>query len=349
MSRRYRAVICGYYGFGNLGDELLASALVAAFRRAGVPGEELAMLSASPRDTEKSLSIRAFNRWKLSEVFRALRDSDTLLLGGGGLFQDATSVRSSAYYWGVIRLASLAGAVPWAVGQSVGPFRTLPGMFFARNALGKCPLISVRDDRSEELMKSWGFKSSRTPDPAFLLAGDTSGREREKTHFLVNIRPWGGSLPLRTVTRAARMAAEKKLPVVGVGLSADDVRLMEKLARSRHFRPERITLLSAANWREESEALFSRAAGAVSMRYHFSLLALIYGTPLTLSAYDPKVEELAAEWGLPVWKGDGPLPQPSLSPGQGKTGEKSEVFMAEFRRMWGEVRGLVERKGQRCR
>ncbi|HRX27120.1 MAG TPA: polysaccharide pyruvyl transferase family protein, partial [Aminivibrio sp.] len=130
MNRRYRAVLCGYYGFGNLGDELLASALVEAFEKIGVPRDELAILSASPADTERSLSLRAVNRWKTTEVFRLLRESDTLLLGGGGLFQDVTSVRSSAYYWGMIRLASLAGALPWAVGQSVGPFRTLSGMFF---------------------------------------------------------------------------------------------------------------------------------------------------------------------------------------------------------------------------
>ncbi|NLK19335.1 MAG: polysaccharide pyruvyl transferase CsaB [Synergistaceae bacterium] len=348
MSRRYRAVLCGYYGFGNLGDELLASALIEAFRRAGVPGGELAILSASPAETEKSLSIKAFDRWKLAEVFRAVRESDTLLLGGGGLFQDATSIRSSAYYWGAIRLASLAGAIPWAVGQSVGPFSTLPGMFFARNALGKCPQLSVRDERSYELMSSWRFKSSRTPDPVFLLAGDREIKEGGKTHFLVNIRPWGGSLPLRTVTRAARMAAEKKLPVIGVGLSEGDVTLMEKLARSRHFQPERITLLSAANWRTESEALLGSAAGAVSMRYHFSLLALLSGVPLTLSAYDPKVEELAMEWRLPVWKGEGRLPQPALSPEAKKTGQMSEAFMEEFRRMWDEIRRLVERKRQRC-
>lgn len=348
MSRRYRAVLCGYYGFGNLGDELLATALIEAFRRTGIPGEELAILSASPADTEKSLSIKAFDRWKLSEVFRAVRESDTLLLGGGGLFQDATSVRSSAYYWGVIRLASLAGALPWATGQSVGPFRTLPGMFFARNALGKCSLLSVRDERSLGLMSSWKFNSSRTPDPVFLLAEGSLKKKSEKTHFLINIRPWGGSLPLRTVTKAARRAAEKKLPVVGVGLSADDVRLMEKLARSRHFQPERITLLSAANWREESEALFGSAAEVIAMRYHFGLLALLSGVPLTLSAYDPKVEELAAEWRLPVWKGEGQLPKPALSPELEKAGQMSEAFMDEFRRMWGEVRLLLERKRQRC-
>lgn len=37
VNRRYRAVLCGYYGFGNLGDELLASALVEAFEKIGVP------------------------------------------------------------------------------------------------------------------------------------------------------------------------------------------------------------------------------------------------------------------------------------------------------------------------
>ena len=102
------------------------------------------------------------------------------------------------------------------------------------------------------------------------------------------------------------MAAEKKLPVVGVGLSEEDVALMERLAGSRIFRPRRIILLSAANWRTESEHLFCNAAGAVSMRYHFALLALLSGVPLSLSAYDPKVEEFAAEWKLPVWKGGAP-------------------------------------------
>ncbi len=345
MNRRYRAVLCGYYGFGNLGDELLASSLAEAFGKAGVPREELAILSASPADSERSLSMRAVNRWSTVDIFRLLRESDTLLLGGGGLFQDATSIRSSAYYWGIIRLASLAGAIPWAVGQSVGPFRSIPGAFFARNALGKCLFRSVRDERSASQMVSWGLNTSRTPDPVFLLGRKSKGRELTGGHFLVNIRPWGGSLPLRTVTKAARMAAEKKLPVVGVGLSREDVVLMEKLAGSRIFRPERIILLSASNWRTESEQLFGNAAGAVSMRYHFALLALLSGVPLTLSAYDPKVEEFAAEWRLPVWKGEGRLPHPVLSPVQDKTALKSDQFLEEFSRMWNEVRLLAQRKG----
>lgn len=340
----YRAVLCGYYGFGNLGDELLASALVEAFERIGVPGEELAILSASPEETERSLGVRAVNRWKMRDVFKVLRESDSLLLGGGGLFQDTTSIRSPGYYWGVVRLASLAGTLPWAIGQSVGPFRSIPGTLFAKNALGKCPLRSVRDDRSADQLATWGLWGSRAPDPAFLLGKKMRGDREKGKRLLVNIRPWGGSLPLRTVTKAAKLAAEGDLPIVGVGLSEADVALMEKLAGGKIFKPERIVLLSAANWRAESELLFSDGAAVVSMRYHFALLALLSGVPLTLSAYDPKVEELALQWGLPYWKGEGKLPSPALSPFQERTLREGEVFLNEFRRMWEEVRRMIGKK-----
>ncbi|GAB1428354.1 hypothetical protein MASR2M17_17840 [Aminivibrio sp.] len=44
------------------------------------------------------------------------------------------------------------------------------------------------------------------------------------------------------------------------------------------------------------------------MRYHFALLALRSGLPVTLAAYDPKVESMGREWSLPSWKGEGELP-----------------------------------------
>ena len=46
-ARRYRVALTGYYGFGNLGDELLAGASLEALERAGVGRGNVVMLSNS--------------------------------------------------------------------------------------------------------------------------------------------------------------------------------------------------------------------------------------------------------------------------------------------------------------
>lgn len=347
MTRRFRAVLCGYYGFGNLGDDLLVESLLSAFEKAGVSRSELAVLSAAPHESARSLGVRAVDRWNLKEVYLLLKESDTLLLGGGGLFQDMTSVRSCVYYWGAVRLALLAGAVPWALGQSVGPFRSAAGIFLARDAFKKCILRGVRDERSMELLASWGMESVSTPDPVFIMGDAVPKSGREGKHLLVNIRPWKGDLADRTAVEAGRLAEERGLSLIGVGLSKEDVELMEDQVRRGVFHPWRIVLLASGNWRSEGERLFPEAAGSVSMRLHFALLSLFAGLPLSLSVYDPKVEAFAREWSFPFWKGEGELLFPASTPEQDGVGRRAAVFYEEFRSLWCTAQRFLNRKGSR--
>ncbi|MFA7220163.1 MAG: polysaccharide pyruvyl transferase CsaB, partial [Synergistaceae bacterium] len=71
MNRAYDVLLAGYYGFGNLGDELLAEACVRLLVSNGVPRERIAVLSADTEGTKKSLGVSAFDRWKLSEIHKA--------------------------------------------------------------------------------------------------------------------------------------------------------------------------------------------------------------------------------------------------------------------------------------
>lgn len=336
VARRWQVALCGYYGFGNLGDELLAEAMVASLEREGVPRSGTVLLTADPQGAgEKGLD--AVQRWSLRDVYGALCRSDTLLLGGGGLFQDSTSLRSCVYYWGVVRLARLAGALPWCVGQSVGPFRTARGAALARNALSRCVVRGVRDQRSHELLKTWGLTSTVTPDPAVSLSRSTGNLMGQGKRLLVNLRPWLGDLADRTAGEVTRRARGEGLAVTGVALSDSDLRLMEDQARRGILEAEEMVLLTPGNWTAVAQMLFGEAAGAVSMRYHFGLLALIAGLPVTLSAYDPKVEELGREWSVPVWKGTGEFPAPQgAEASMGK--ELADRFGDGFRTMWADVR-----------
>lgn len=152
--KKYRAAILGYYGFGNLGDDLLLEACLAMFKRCGVSREEVIVLTNAPEGSDGP----AVNRWRMSEVVRALRESETLLLGGGGLFQDSTSVKSCVWYWCMVKLAKMLGSKVWAIGQSVGPLRSRVGRMLAGNALRECEVVQVRDEGSYERALEFGCR-----------------------------------------------------------------------------------------------------------------------------------------------------------------------------------------------
>ncbi|MBQ9418966.1 MAG: polysaccharide pyruvyl transferase family protein, partial [Synergistaceae bacterium] len=156
LTPRSSVAVLGYYGFGNLGDELLLQACVNLLNANDI--NNITALSNDPAETQKNFNVNAINRWKIFEVSKTLRSCDYLLLGGGGLFQDSTSVKSCLYYWGVVRLAKFFGVKVLAVGQSIGPLNSRLAKFFTASALRACEKIHVRDQNSFDIAKSLGCK-----------------------------------------------------------------------------------------------------------------------------------------------------------------------------------------------
>jgi polysaccharide pyruvyl transferase CsaB len=315
-SRRYRVALAGYYGFGNLGDELLLEAAVAALSRCGVAREHMVVLSNDPGDSRKKLGVDAVHRWKLGQVYRALRQSETLLLGGGGLFQDATSLCSCFYYWGLVRGAVFLGAVPWALGQSLGPLGTRLGRRLTRDALGRCRLAQVRDRAALSLCETLGIRAELGHDLVFSLNG-LSGAfpERHPANevptLLVNLRPCAGDFLERFVDAVSAYIATFEGEAVGVAFSEGDEELMERFMKEKRLllsRVERVATIS------DALRVFHDAKAALGMRLHFAILAALASVPLVAAPYDPKVEAFASDGKIPIWAG-GPLPVPRLSSG----------------------------------
>jgi polysaccharide pyruvyl transferase CsaB len=309
--RRYRVALIGYYGFGNLGDELLAEASIAALLRCGVERERIVILSNAPDDSRRKFGVDAVNRWKIRQVLRTLGQSETLLLGGGGLFQDTTSLLSCVYYWGLIRCASVRGAPPWALGQSVGPLSTSWGRRLTRDALKRCRVLQVRERTSASLCEALGLPVDVGHDLTFSLGDAFQAEEAGTTGtpplLLVNLRP-AGDLSNRFAEAVAAYARSFHGEVVGVAFSQDDERLMVRLVdegRLSLSRVERVTTLS------DAVRIFRGAKAAVGMRLHFTLLASMARIPSVAVPYDPKVESFAASARVPLWR-EGSLPSPQV-------------------------------------
>jgi polysaccharide pyruvyl transferase WcaK-like protein len=101
-----RVVVAGYYGFGNLGDELILSALAKELRTV-YPDPKIVVLSHDPAHTQAFHSLPAVSRWNPFAVFWQFLRADLFVLGGGGLIQDKTSHRSLLYYLSLVALARL--------------------------------------------------------------------------------------------------------------------------------------------------------------------------------------------------------------------------------------------------
>lgn len=302
LNRRYDVTLCGYYGFGNLGDELLALSLKELICQCGIPEDRIAMFSADPERTSAELGIDCYNRWDLRSLCKGLRRSRSLLFGGGGLFQDTTSTRSCIYYWGIARLALLMGARPWMFGQSVGPLNTSTGKLFAKNAISRCKARGVRDRGSINILQEWGLDSISSPDPVFTLHSRVGPEEEtgNKETLLVNVRPWHNDLASELVETISDTWKGQYSRIIFVALSAEDETLAEEFAGSGKLPVEDCSIERVASW-EDVKRVWGRAGAAIGMRLHFCILSFIFSVPCVAVPYDPKVSYFANNHGIPCW------------------------------------------------
>ena len=288
-------LLLGYYGFGNLGDELLLQACIKILNGRGVANENIIVLSNNPEDTQKNFNVASVNRWKISEIVKAMRKSEYLILGGGGLFQDSTSVKSCVYDWGVVRLAKLFGLKIFALGQSVGPLRSKISKLLTANALKICEKVQVRDENSFNVAKNLGCKNLElgrdlvlTLKPSRILKSKSN-----RDLMLVNLRPCAAlERFLKVITpRVQEFPSEK----IGVALSIDDGKILIECQKILGL--NEIKLIKNFN---DAEKIFLSASCAIGMRLHFGVLAKIFETPATLLPYDVKVSEFARQFNIPV-------------------------------------------------
>jgi polysaccharide pyruvyl transferase CsaB len=286
--------LLGYYGFNNLGDDLLLLAAITALQSL-TPVPTVQVLSQQPSLTRQAYvgADRVLHRMRPWAVWQALRASHWLILGGGGLFQDATSVNNCVYYAGMVLMARLLGnRVVWW-GQGIGPLNHPLSVWLTRLALGLTSVVSVRDEASETWVRRHCPTKTvyRLPDPAWLLSLQSGP-----------VRRWGVGVSLRewpTLTQAGveqlavclHQSVPDEEPIVLLPFQPEQdapvlTRLQQALPATRKVQWGNCTITHV-------QATLASLSGLVAMRFHALLLGACQHTPLMAIAYDPKVAQLA--------------------------------------------------------
>ena len=146
--------LCGYYGFGNIGDDSLLVAALERGRREKVGS--IVVLSKFPQKSEKIFGVSCVSRYNIISVISAIRRSDTLVFGGGTLFQDGTSLRSIIYYSSLAFIARILKKEVQLWANGLGPVESCIGKKLLSGVLGYASHIGIRDMSSQALARSLG-------------------------------------------------------------------------------------------------------------------------------------------------------------------------------------------------
>lgn len=298
-SRRTDAILCGYYGYGNCGDELILRHIVAEQKRRR-EDVRLGVMTASGTAPDGTLGIR---RYHLPSVMRELRQSGALILGGGSLLQDATSRRSLLYYLSLIRAAHRMGRPVMLYANGLGPLSPRAEAL-CRKMFSLVDVISLRDADSWNLVREMNLPRTKVilgADPvlgeAHAVAADLAPLPR------IALFPKGGA-PRASQLALADGVAEVALAYgFDVALAAmnphEDQTAVRRIAECLSHRlaetPRHVTVASSDP--DAIVRLAGRSSLVMGERLHALILAFGAGVPAVGIERDPKIGAFMREIG----------------------------------------------------
>ena len=305
MAKKGEIVLCGYYGYGNTGDNAL---LRAACRRAerAFPGQTVCALTRRGKRDSQVFGISCIRRSSPLAIRRALRGARVLVFGGGTLLQDFTSFRSLLYYCAILRYARRQGLriELWANGLG------LSGSYWSerilKKALAGCDFVGLRDGVSWQLARElMGEADAPRLKREADLAMPTPIAEPCRVRYLLH-RYGLADKPFAVVAIRGRAAAGylrilaewlATLPAEGIRLLFVPMFPEEDEALSRRWSREMGGILARGLCASDLVGLMKEARIVCGMRLHALVFAASAQTPFVGFGGDGKIESFCRENG----------------------------------------------------
>ncbi len=325
------ALISGFYGYSNMGDEAMLSGMVKLLRQQD-PDYPLTVLTFNPEDTQRRHKISTVPthapRRRLDAIRNKVRDPErqamkanpVFVLGGGDLLRDGAD-RPVAQFWlwpmqKAIKLKRRTALLGVSVGEIWKPEtkELIPWV------LNQVDLITVRDAASKQKLEALGVTNPVhiIPDLALQAVKSLAQPPQESSRPLqvgISVR-WmsnrGQTVDYsyaelqREMAAIADYAASKHNAVIHFlpfqafdnYYSNDDddyIAILEMLRHSRQS-PDFVVHRYFPSLAKLTEVMGNLDV-VVGMRLHSLIIAAGLGVPVIAADYDPKVTGFMAEIG----------------------------------------------------
>lgn len=294
-----RAVLCGYYGKGNGGDEALLATLLQMLPAHVKP----LVLSGNPEETQSRYGVPACDRFSPTSVWQALRQSEAFIWGGGSLMQDATSPISPLYYSGLMTGAQRMGLRTIAWAQGIGPLTRPLTRWVTRRNLSDCAAVSVRDAGSAELVACWQIPFTLAPDPVWALQAEPVPGlwNLPAPRVAVALRAHPQLTPQRLQTLAQALVDFQKATQTYILLLPFQRSQDLPIAQTLHAQLPEVSKILELSHPRQLKGVFHGVEMAIAMRFHGLIMAAASECRCFAISYDPKVTQLMREIDLAGW------------------------------------------------
>lgn len=311
MNSQKSILISGYYGFDNSGDDAILKAIVKDIRDKNSE-IDIKVLSNNPSKTESMYKVVGVNRFKFGEVFKAIKNTDLFISGGGSLLQDVTSTRSILYYLAIMKLTKIFGKPVMVYANGIGPIEKKLNRFLAKGVLNKVDLITLRDEASKKYVEDLGVKNKKifvTSDPVFTLQAapvdrideifSLEGVAKDKPIIGISIRKWRRS---NNLTEIMANAIKYMIKEYGVSVLLIPMHYPEDLDISLEInelvKEDDCYVLREKYNVEEIMGVINKLEIIVAMRLHSLIYAATQEVPMIGLSYDPKIDGILKSLGM---------------------------------------------------
>lgn len=334
-----RFFLYGYYGQGNLGDDLLLRAAIEGIRKISPDASfvirnegHIAGLKAYAgivrlTGVDKILSDQTRPKWQrayevMTAYRRHFRECRWFVFGGGTVFHERRSIVPLALLLATCLLARFTGLRIVALGVGVSELKSGLGRAMLHTIIRLSDLFAVRDDAAlaECRKAAAGDRVTLTGDLAFtlvpLLSGHNSVGNEIGDGKTLGLTVYPPALTEKD-SRAFRAIQGALGHLIGQGWKismlafhdnsekpgemSDRTSLAQLIEGLPSDQKACVSLQIASADAGQCGKLFSGLDVVCGMRFHGHVLAAIYGVPFVGISVDNKIDAICRFFGMPVF------------------------------------------------
>ena len=298
-------LISGYYGFNNTGDEAMIETMSTLLAKRDC---SLIVLSSNPDKTKELYNVRAYNRFKLSEIIKAIKKADLVISGGGTLFQDITSKKSIWYYLGIVKLAQFFHKKIIVAYQGMGPIETKMYRRMTKKTLNQksVKFVGMRDKQAIDYAKEIGIKEDKivfSSDMIFMMTPPAKERidkiindnvlNLQEGQKLVgfSVREWKDKDRTDALAEAADLIVERyNARIVFFPFHKPKDAEISKIIIHKMKHEDKACLMPNRYLPSEILGAMGRMDVNIGVRLHSLIFSAISNVPTIGISYDPKVD-----------------------------------------------------------